>query len=85
MAVTESKPAIYERTRIPSPIPSVLQVDPALREALKDPEVKGRLTSMGAEISSDDRVTSDALRAQVASEVKRWKETISKAGIVATQ
>ena len=32
MAVAESKPAIYEGTRIPSPIPTVLQVDPALRE-----------------------------------------------------
>ena len=32
MAVTESKPAIYEGTRIPSPIPTILQVEPALRE-----------------------------------------------------
>jgi NADH-quinone oxidoreductase subunit D len=32
MAVAEPKAAIYEGTRIPSPIPTVLQVDPALRE-----------------------------------------------------
>src|SRR5688500_194962 len=32
MAVTEPRAAIYEGTRIPSPIPSILQVDPALRE-----------------------------------------------------
>ena len=32
MAVTEPRTAIYEGTRIPSPIPSILQVDPALRE-----------------------------------------------------
>ncbi|MGH3005134.1 MAG: NADH-quinone oxidoreductase subunit D [Gaiellaceae bacterium] len=32
MAIAERK-AIYERTRIPEPIPSILQVDPALLEA----------------------------------------------------
>ena len=32
MAVAEPRTAIYEGTRIPSSIPSVLQVDPALRE-----------------------------------------------------
>jgi NADH-quinone oxidoreductase subunit D len=32
MAVAEPKSAIYEGTRIPSPIPTILQVDPALRE-----------------------------------------------------
>ena len=32
MAVAEPSAAIYEGTRIPSPIPTVLQVDPALRE-----------------------------------------------------
>ncbi|HET9243196.1 MAG TPA: hypothetical protein VFN99_07110, partial [Gaiella sp.] len=32
MAVAEPRSAIYEGTRIPSPIPTVLEVDPALRE-----------------------------------------------------
>src|SRR5688500_20161656 len=32
MSATESRTAIYARTRIPPPIPSILQVDPALRE-----------------------------------------------------
>ena len=32
MAVTEPTTAIYEGTRIPSPIPTILQVDPAVRE-----------------------------------------------------
>jgi NADH-quinone oxidoreductase subunit D len=32
MAVAQTKGAIYEGTRIPAPIPTVLQVDPALRE-----------------------------------------------------
>ncbi len=31
MAIAE-RPAIYEGTRIPSPIPTILQIDPALRE-----------------------------------------------------
>ena len=67
-----------------TPKPVVDRLSAALRDALKDPEVKGRLTSMGAEISSDDLINSEALRAQVAKEVVRWKETITKAG-VATQ
>jgi NADH-quinone oxidoreductase subunit D len=32
MAVAESKAPIYEGTRIPTPTPSILEVDPALRE-----------------------------------------------------
>jgi len=67
-----------------TPKPIVDRLSAALRDALKDPEVKGRLTSMGAEISSDNLVNSETLRAQVAREVVRWKDTISKAG-VATQ
>jgi tripartite-type tricarboxylate transporter receptor subunit TctC len=67
-----------------TPKPVVDKLSAALRDALKDPEVRGRLTSMGAVISSDDLITSDVLRAQVAREVVRWKDTIAKAG-VATQ
>jgi tripartite-type tricarboxylate transporter receptor subunit TctC len=67
-----------------TPKPVVDRLSAALRDALKDPEVKGRLTSMGAEISPDNLVNSETLRAQVAREVVRWKDTISKAG-VATQ
>ena len=37
-----------------TPKPVVDKLSAALRDALKDPEVKGRLTSMGAEISGDD-------------------------------
>ena len=32
MAIAPRRPAIYEGTRIPSPIPTALQVDPSLRE-----------------------------------------------------
>jgi tripartite-type tricarboxylate transporter receptor subunit TctC len=67
-----------------TPKPVVDKLSAALRDALKDPEVKNRLTSMGAEISPDNLVNSETLRAQVAREVVRWKDTISKAG-VATQ
>jgi tripartite-type tricarboxylate transporter receptor subunit TctC len=68
-----------------TPKPVVDKLSAALRDALKDPDVKGRLTSMGAEIASDDQVNSDVLRAQVASEVVRWKDTVAKAGGIATQ
>jgi tripartite-type tricarboxylate transporter receptor subunit TctC len=68
-----------------TPKPVVDKLSAALREALKDPEVKGRLTSMGAEISPDNLINSETLRAQVAREVVRWKDTVSKAGITATQ
>jgi tripartite-type tricarboxylate transporter receptor subunit TctC len=67
-----------------TPKPVIDKLSAALRDALKDPEVKGRLTSMGAEISPDNLVNSETLRAQVAREVIRWKDTIAKAG-VATQ
>jgi len=68
-----------------TPKPVVDKLSAALRDALKDPDVKGRLTSMGAEIASDDQVNSDVLRAQVAREVVRWKDTVAKAGGIATQ
>ena len=68
-----------------TPKPVVDKLSAALRDALKDPDVKGRLTSMGAEILGDSSVNSDALRAQVAREVVRWKDTVAKAGGVATQ
>jgi tripartite-type tricarboxylate transporter receptor subunit TctC len=64
-----------------TPKPVVDKLSAALRTALKDPEVKGRLTSMGAEILGDENINSEALRAQVAREVVRWKETVKKAGI----
>ncbi len=64
-----------------TPKPVVDKLSAALRSALKDPEVKGRLTSMGAEILGDENINSEALRAQVAREVVRWKETVKKAGI----
>jgi tripartite-type tricarboxylate transporter receptor subunit TctC len=68
-----------------TPKPVVDKLSAALRDALKDPDVKGKLTSMGAEILPDNQINSETLRAQVAREVVRWKDTISKAGIVATQ
>ena len=68
-----------------TPKPIVDKLSAALRDTLKDPDVKGRLTSMGAEISGDELVNSTVLRAQVVKEVVRWKETISKAGVTATQ
>ena len=34
MAVTERRPAIYTGSRIPHPIPTVLQTDPALEDVL---------------------------------------------------
>ena len=41
------------------------------------------LPSMGAEILGDESVNSEALRAQVDTEVERWKAAIGKAGVVA--
>ena len=67
-----------------TPKPVVDKLSAALRDALKDPEVKGRLTSMGAEILGDENINAETLRAQVGREVDRWKDTIKKAG-VATQ
>jgi tripartite-type tricarboxylate transporter receptor subunit TctC len=55
----------------------------ALQEALKDPEVKGRLAGSGAETVSQERAQPEALRAHLAAEIAKWGPIIRKAGVYA--
>jgi len=65
----------------PKPVIDTLSV--ALQEALRDPEVKNRLASAGAETVSSDRARPDALSVHLKSEIDRWTPIIMKAGVSA--
>ena len=65
-----------------TPKPVIDKLSSALREALKDPEVKNRLTASGAETVSQERATPEALRAHLKAEIDKWTPVIKKAGVV---
>ena len=66
-----------------TPKPVIDKLSAALQEALKDPEVKARLASAGAETVAPERGTPEALRAHLKSEIDRWVPIIRKAGVTA--
>jgi putative tricarboxylic transport membrane protein len=66
-----------------TPKPVIDKLSAALQEALKDPEVKTRLASAGAETVAHERATPGALRAHLKSEIDRWVPIIRKAGVTA--
>lgn len=53
----------------------------ALQAALKDPKVIGRFADLGTEPVAANLATPDALKSQLASEVKRWDAVIKAAGV----
>jgi tripartite-type tricarboxylate transporter receptor subunit TctC len=55
----------------------------ALKETLKDSEVKSRLAASGAEAVSLERAQPDALRDHLKAEIARWGPIIKKAGVYA--
>ncbi|MGQ0684080.1 tripartite tricarboxylate transporter substrate-binding protein [Bradyrhizobium sp.] len=55
----------------------------ALQAALKDPKVIGRFADLGTEPVATNLATPDALKSQIASEVKRWDAVIKAAGVKA--
>jgi tripartite-type tricarboxylate transporter receptor subunit TctC len=55
----------------------------ALQDALKDPEVKGRLAASGAETVSPERAQPEALRSHLKAEIAKWVPIIKKAGVYA--
>jgi tripartite-type tricarboxylate transporter receptor subunit TctC len=65
----------------PKPVIDTLSV--ALQAALRDPEVKNRLATAGAETVSSDRARPEALLAHLKSEIDRWTPIIMKAGVSA--
>lgn len=55
----------------------------ALRAALKDPGVSGRLAELGAQIVPEAQQTSTGLRDWLKSEIDKWGPVIRKAGVYA--
>ncbi len=53
----------------------------ALQAALKDPKVIQRFADLGAEPVPQNQATPEALKSQLASEVKRWDAIIKAAGV----
>ena len=53
----------------------------ALQAALKDPKVIERFAALGTEPVPQAQATPEALKAQLASEVKRWEPVLKAAGV----
>jgi tripartite-type tricarboxylate transporter receptor subunit TctC len=66
-----------------TPQPVIDKLSAALREALKDPDVKSRLAMAGAETVASERATPEALRDHLKAEIDRWVPIIRKAGVTA--
>ncbi len=61
-----------------TPRPVVDRLHAELSNALTDPEIKGKLDALGNEVSG---IGPDAFAAYVKTEVTRWAEIVSKAGV----
>jgi tripartite-type tricarboxylate transporter receptor subunit TctC len=62
--------------------PAVIEkINVALRAALQDDMVKQRLADLSSEIVPMDKVTPEALRTHLASEIAKWGKVIRAAGI----
>jgi tripartite-type tricarboxylate transporter receptor subunit TctC len=66
-----------------TPKPVIDKLSATLREALKDPEVRTRLASAGADTVASERATPAALRAHLKAEIDKWVPIIRKAGVTA--
>ena len=66
-----------------TPKEAVDKVNQALRAALKDPAVAGRLGELGAQIVPDAKQTSTGLRDWLKLEIDKWGPVIRKAGVYA--
>lgn len=64
-----------------TPKPVIQKLTAALQSALKDPTLRQRLAEFGAEPVAQERAQPEALRAHLASEVKKWTAIIKKAGV----
>jgi len=70
---------VYAPKGTPKPVIDKLNV--ALRVALQDDMVKHRIADLSAEIVPMEKVTPEALRTHLASEVDKWGKVIRAAGI----
>ncbi|MDB5791979.1 MAG: tripartite tricarboxylate transporter substrate binding protein BugD [Massilia sp.] len=66
-----------------TPKPVVARLSAALRDALKDPNVKARFAELGAEPVSADKATPEALQAHLKAEIEKWGPIYKQAGAFA--
>jgi len=64
-----------------TPAPVVKKLQSAVQDALADPEVRGRLTSLGMEIPPREQQTPEALTALQKADIAAWWPVIKAAGI----
>lgn len=73
--------ALYAPKGTPKPI--IDKLVKALKDALKDPNVKQRFAELGTEPVADNRANPEALRTHLKAEVDKWAPIIKKAGVYA--
>jgi tripartite-type tricarboxylate transporter receptor subunit TctC len=73
--------ALYAPKGTPKPI--IDKLVKALKDALKDPNVKQRFAELGTEPVAENRATPEALRTHLKAEVEKWAPIIKKAGVYA--
>ena len=66
-----------------TPREAIDKVNNALRVALKDPAVAGKLAELGAQIVPESKQTPEGLRTWLQSEINKWGPVIRKAGTFA--
>jgi tripartite-type tricarboxylate transporter receptor subunit TctC len=71
--------ALFAPKNTPEPI--VKKLNGAMIEAMHAPAVKDRLSSLGAEIVSDDKATPAALAKLVKDETEKWAKPIKASGV----
>jgi len=64
-----------------TPEPIVKKLNAAAVEAMKSPAVRDRLSGLGAQIASDDRMTPAYLGTFLKSEIEKWAAPIKAAGV----
>jgi len=72
--------AIFLPKNAPQPI--VDKLNAVAREAMKSPQVRERLESLGAQVVSEDRMTPEYLRKFVEAEIAKWAVPIKASGVV---
>ena len=66
-----------------TPKPVIDKLNAALRFAMEDPAVKQRMQDLSADIPPADKMTPNALKTFLESEINKWGPVIRKAGIYA--
>jgi tripartite-type tricarboxylate transporter receptor subunit TctC len=73
--------ALYAPKGTPKPI--IDKLVKALKDALKDPNVKQRFAELGTEPVAENRANPEALRVHLKAEVDKWAPILKKAGVYA--